>query len=293
MFKDTCPDCGHILSFEDEQAGQMVACDRCGRTFFAGGRGAEESWADPYEKAAAETEKRARHPMITIAVCLAIFLSGVVLSLAALGRFPFISSGDAAPTPPKPVSVRVRPAPDAVKPIPAIPKPDIAKPKAAPVKPQPTPATPRPVPSAPVRRAPAPAQPAPRRVVSFPKSTVESSIVNGRIVDRIDYPFVRDPAVIGTWQSVAFVASPEQFDPAKQNAGTPLHLAGIIIHPDGTTDGPWFWTRGLIIHRGDSTAAQYHLETIGQTIYMYFEWKSGDYTIRHQQPRYYVLRKTR
>ena len=46
-----------------------------------------------------------------------------------------------------------------------------------------------------------------------------------------------------------------------------------------------------MIHRGDKTAAKYEIKKIGDNEYLFLEWKSGDYTIRHMKPKYYVLKK--
>ena len=36
---------------------------------------------------------------------------------------------------------------------------------------------------------------------------------------------------------------------------------------------------------------EYLIKEIAGSKYMFFEWKSGDYTIRHMKPKYYVLKK--
>jgi len=42
---------------------------------------------------------------------------------------------------------------------------------------------------------------------------------------------------------------------------------------------------------GDKIASKYVIEEIGGTTYMFFEWKSGDYTVYHIKPKFYVLKK--
>jgi len=113
----------------------------------------------------------------------------------------------------------------------------------------------------------------------------------GRIVDKIDYPFVNDPEVVGRWKSIDFVKTVEDFKPGTKHGRGDLYLKEMIIFENGRTKGPWNWTKGLIIHPGDKTAAKYHIKEIDGSTYMFFEWKSGDYTIRHMKPRYYVLKK--
>jgi len=117
----------------------------------------------------------------------------------------------------------------------------------------------------------------------------------GHIVDKIDYPFVNDSQVIGTWKSVDFVDEMEQFRVGEKQwkgRGGELYLKELIFLPNGRTFKPWFtWTKGLVFHSGDKTASKYTLKDIEGSTYMFFEWKSGDYTIRHRKPSYYVLKK--
>jgi len=123
-----------------------------------------------------------------------------------------------------------------------------------------------------------------------PTSTINE---DGRIVDKIDYPFVNDPQLIGTWNSVGFVGEMDQFKAGeKQWGGGYLYLKGLIFKPNGRAFKPWWtWTKGLIFHSGDRTASKYTIKDIEGSTYMFYEWKSGDYIIRHTKPSYYVLKK--
>ncbi len=132
--------------------------------------------------------------------------------------------------------------------------------------------------------------PAPRQARLEPNSWIAA---DGRLVDRIDYPFVDDPEVVGNWKSVDFVAEMKQFDPkSPQWKRGELYLKGLVILPNGETFAPWWtWTKGKIMHHGAKTAADYHITKHDGQTYMFFQWKSDDYRIRHEVPRYYVLRK--
>jgi len=125
-----------------------------------------------------------------------------------------------------------------------------------------------------------------------PTSTINE---RGRIVDKIDYPFVNDSQVIGTWKSVDFVREMEQFKAGEKQwggRGGDLYLKELIFLPNGKTFKPWWtWTKGLVFHSGSKTASKYTLKDIEGSTYMFFEWKSGDYTIRYMKPFYYVLKK--
>jgi len=113
-----------------------------------------------------------------------------------------------------------------------------------------------------------------------------------RLVDNIDLPFVNDPAVIGRWQSVDFVGTPDQFVPGQKHFAGDLYLKGLEFLPNGgMTPASVNWTKGVVIHPGDKTASQYEIRALDGKTYLFMEWKSGDYTIRHMKPQYYVLQK--
>jgi len=112
----------------------------------------------------------------------------------------------------------------------------------------------------------------------------------GRIVDKTDYPFVNDPKVIGGWKSVDFVREIDQFNPKEKNWKGDLFLNHLVFEEGGNIAGKILtWTKGLVL--SDDTASKYILREIGGSTYMFFEWKSGDYTIRYMKPFYYVLKK--
>lgn len=115
---------------------------------------------------------------------------------------------------------------------------------------------------------------------------------NGRIVDKIGYPFQNDPAVLGRWESVDFVKNIKDFDPNTRAFKGDLYLKEMTFRKNGKTHKRfWIWTKGLLFHSGDKTASRYTIQQFNGTPYMFLEWKSGDYVIRHQKPKYYVLRK--
>jgi hypothetical protein len=124
--------------------------------------------------------------------------------------------------------------------------------------------------------------------------TVVSRIdANGRLVDRVDYPFVNDPEVIGSWRSVDYVREPNKFDPAQRVHKGRLWLNFMIFDEGGNIIGnPLLkWTRGLVISPKDKTASAYQIEEIGGSTYMFYEWKNEKYGLKHLRPYYYVLKK--
>ena len=115
----------------------------------------------------------------------------------------------------------------------------------------------------------------------------------GRLVDKIDYPFVDDPNVIGSWRTVDLVRKIEAFNPQRKSWKGELWLNFLIFDVNGVIAGSGFltWTKGLMINPQEKTASAYTIKEMDGSTYMFFEWKSGDYTIRHRPPVYYVLKK--
>lgn len=123
------------------------------------------------------------------------------------------------------------------------------------------------------------------------------------LVDKIDYPFENDAALIGNWSSVDFVKSIDNFQPDKKTWRDTLYLNMLVFNKGGKTEistinrklknSPYIrWTNGLIIHLGDRTAAKYSIKKLEGKTYLFMEWKSGDYIFRKMKPYYYVLEKT-
>jgi len=117
----------------------------------------------------------------------------------------------------------------------------------------------------------------------------------GRIIDKIDYPFVNDSKVIGTWKTVDFVREIEDFkdsDKQWEHGEDRPYLKQLIFLPDGkTTDNQRTWTKGLIFHTGKKTAGKYTIKKIDGSTFMFFEWKNDSYTIGYMKTKYYVLKK--
>lgn len=113
--------------------------------------------------------------------------------------------------------------------------------------------------------------------------------------DNINLPFENDSALPGQWESVDFVKTPEDFNPAApKRAQEDLFLKEMIFLPEGKTAASQAvtWTKGFVLHAGDSTASAYEIKKIDGTEYMFLEWKSGDYTCLGRKPYYYVLKKS-
>lgn len=134
------------------------------------------------------------------------------------------------------------------------------------------------------------AEPRPTRKAHIPPTSTINA--QGRIVDKLDYPFVNDPKLIGTWKSVDLVREMKHFKAGRKSWRGDLYLKELIFLPQGRTFKPWWtWTKGMVFHAGDKTASEYTIKDLAGSTYMFYQWKSGDYTIRHRKPAYYVLKK--
>ncbi|MBV7274810.1 peptidase M56 [Clostridiaceae bacterium UIB06] len=110
--------------------------------------------------------------------------------------------------------------------------------------------------------------------------------------DKIDYPFVNDDQIIGRWQSVDFVNEINDFKVDSKSFKGNLYVRELNVLQDGKVSKTAFtWTKGLFLNESDKTASKYVIKEIEGSTYMFFEWKSGDYTLWGRKPSYYVMKK--
>ncbi len=108
-----------------------------------------------------------------------------------------------------------------------------------------------------------------------------------------DRPFVDDPHLLGSWQSVDFVQAPDEFKPGQRRFRGELQLKGMDFLPGGRTSQNWHrWTKGYLWHSGDQAEGGYEIRTIDGRPYLFVEWISGDVIQRGMKPSFYVLTKT-
>lgn len=117
------------------------------------------------------------------------------------------------------------------------------------------------------------------------------------LCDNVDYPFIPDETVIGSWQVRDFVIKPEQFDVLKQNfSDNELFFRRVVFSPDGTCvletgkgKGEFIWTKGFILNKREKIAQGYEIKLIDGKEYLFVEWKSGDYTYGGGRIYWYVF----
>lgn len=122
------------------------------------------------------------------------------------------------------------------------------------------------------------------------KNQIVSRIATHR--DKIDYPFVNDDQIIGRWKSVDFVKEINDFKVDSKSFKGDLYVKELNFLKDGKVSKTALtWTKGLVLDQSDKTASKYVIKEINGSTYMFFEWKSGDYTLWGRKPSYYVMKK--
>ncbi|MBI5095716.1 MAG: hypothetical protein HZB26_25190 [Candidatus Hydrogenedentes bacterium] len=103
--------------------------------------------------------------------------------------------------------------------------------------------------------------------------------------------FVDDPDMIGSWTSVDYVQTIEEFVPGKKAFSGDLFLKELQVKPDGRTSGPWRWSKGIVWRPGDQVRGKYTVKTMNNTQFLFMEWINGDVTNRGKAPWFYVMTK--
>ena len=154
-----------------------------------------------------------------------------------------------------------------------------------------------------------------RRKRKWPIILVASLIIMGTVVgaqqvlrlDDISYEFKEDKEVLGTWLVVDFVKEKSDFVPGERQWEGDLYTQVIICKPKGKITmvyqnskeqkpfAGWIiqkWTRDFIINEEAQTKSRYWIEKIENEEYLFYEWKSGDYTFRRlDKPYIYVFKR--
>ena len=117
-----------------------------------------------------------------------------------------------------------------------------------------------------------------------------------RLCDNIDFPFMADQSVIGTWKSFDYIRKREDFDPNKENwKGGDLFVKNIEFKSDGTFilntkshSSKLKWTKGLMLNNYSKTACAYEILMCDGKEYLIMQWKSGDYSFGGGRIYWYV-----
>ncbi len=127
---------------------------------------------------------------------------------------------------------------------------------------------------------------------------------NGGLHDSMDYKFALDKEAVGQWEAIDFVGTPDEFDSKDTTRRKYIWPCTYNFYDDGkmvtsSVDGATgvkvnnehIWTKGYVVATEDTVPA-YEIKQLNGKTFMFYEWKSGDYTIRGQKPSYFVLVKT-
>ena len=151
-------------------------------------------------------------------------------------------------------------------------------------------------------------------------STIEAKVKRGEwfytIADNPTMtPFVSNNNIIGNWLVCDFIRNPNTYDPLNPEWPDANTWEGIQFLSDGTVkylwDDTWnnrgIWntttntyvgskitniiTGGIIKEQNGEDAPEFVVKQYAQDLYLFAQWKSGDYTLRALEPYYYVFKK--
>jgi len=126
------------------------------------------------------------------------------------------------------------------------------------------------------------------------------------IKDKVDYDFVKDERIVGTWQAVDFVKNIDDFVPGKRfwnpTEENPFAFDKLaftsagdcLLSKEGSELTPITYfrhTKGHLLHLIDKVDMLYTIKSYPDGKYLFFQWKSGDYTFRGMKPWYYVIKQ--
>ena len=126
----------------------------------------------------------------------------------------------------------------------------------------------------------------------------------GGLHDSIEnFTFVSDEDVIGKWETIDFVETPDQFDSTNTSRREyvwpntySFNVDGMVtmssVNANGVKESMKYkWTKGYVL-LGEDAVSSYEIKQSNGKTFMFMEWKTGDYTIRGQKPCYFVFLKT-
>lgn len=132
--------------------------------------------------------------------------------------------------------------------------------------------------------------------------SVETVEAKGK-VDDTNIPFENDDAMKGTWITVDFVESIEDFKPEDVQQRPGMFLKELVLEDNGAFTSTTeqfvqspdvdlaYWTKGAIVDKGNQTVSECVIKEIKGETYMFYGWESGNYTVLRLEPGYYVLKK--
>jgi hypothetical protein len=126
-----------------------------------------------------------------------------------------------------------------------------------------------------------------------------------RLYESMEYTFIPDKEVIGTWEIVNGVEKIEDFEAGKFafTSTEKILLQKCIFFDNGEVacdyldyylkDAIEKWTKGYILFSLHNVIPAYTIQQIDGKSYMFIEWKLSDYLVSGKIPCYLVLKKHR
>ena len=130
-------------------------------------------------------------------------------------------------------------------------------------------------------------------------SSKQLTIDDISIKDNVELEFAKDEQLIGSWEVVDYIPVEDKQNFVPKTNDKKLFLKYITIKPNGECireDNEnnlikLHWTKDYIINRYICTASDYFIKQINDELYMFMDWKSGDYTFAGKITGCYVFRK--
>ena len=120
--------------------------------------------------------------------------------------------------------------------------------------------------------------------------------------DNIDLPYIADPNVLGLWETIDVIKTPEDFSTVPCEEKQPFFIQGIEFFGRGFCNKyilgvgrrvayGYLYTKDYVLCERQSTAEKYEIHRIADCDYMILEHKSGDYSYLGKINCYYVFRR--
>ncbi len=119
--------------------------------------------------------------------------------------------------------------------------------------------------------------------------------------DDLNLPFIQDERILGSWKSIDYIRTREEFEPGRPPYPQErLYFKKICFQSDGSVTSLYgtdvisgsnmqSWTKGYVLRYFNRTACAYEIVTADETDYLIMEWKSGDYLWGGFDTDYYVF----
>ncbi len=122
-------------------------------------------------------------------------------------------------------------------------------------------------------------------------------------IDKTDFPFVEDEAILGEWTAIDLLPDISNFDPHKKYSNEKeIYTESIHFLPrgictkairtlSGHTTELLRYTKGFVLNDKEMTAEEYHIKSINNQKFLFVQHKCGDYFYGGMTPYWYVFER--